>query len=57
MRLETPVVELENLKVRLGRREILRGITCRLKAPLRRPVLASARSDTLLLGPNDEHVA
>jgi ABC-2 type transport system ATP-binding protein len=30
MRLETPVVELENLKVRLGRREILRGITCRL---------------------------
>ena len=26
----TPVVELENLKVRLGRREILHGITCRL---------------------------
>jgi ABC-2 type transport system ATP-binding protein len=25
-----PVVELENLKVRLGRREILKGITCRL---------------------------
>ncbi len=25
-----PVVELENLKVRLGRREILRGISCRL---------------------------
>jgi ABC-2 type transport system ATP-binding protein len=25
-----PVVELESLKVRLGRREILRGITCRL---------------------------
>jgi ABC-2 type transport system ATP-binding protein len=25
-----PVVELENLKVRLGRREILHGITCRL---------------------------
>ncbi len=25
-----PVIELENLKVRLGRREILRGITCRL---------------------------
>jgi len=28
----TPVVELENLTVRLGRREILRGITCRLGA-------------------------
>jgi ABC-2 type transport system ATP-binding protein len=27
---EIPVVELENLKVRLGRREILHGITCRL---------------------------
>jgi ABC-2 type transport system ATP-binding protein len=26
----TPVVELENLKVTLGRREILHGITCRL---------------------------
>src|SRR4029078_4637927 len=26
----TAVVELENLKVRLGRREILHGITCRL---------------------------
>jgi ABC-2 type transport system ATP-binding protein len=26
----TPVVELEDLKVRLGRREILHGITCRL---------------------------
>ena len=26
----SPVVELENLKVRLGRREILHGITCRL---------------------------
>jgi ABC-2 type transport system ATP-binding protein len=26
----TPVVELENLTVRLGRREILHGITCRL---------------------------
>ncbi len=25
-----PVIELENLKVRLGRREILRGISCRL---------------------------
>jgi ABC-2 type transport system ATP-binding protein len=28
----TPVVELEDLTVRLGRREILRGITCRLGA-------------------------
>ena len=27
---EIPVVELEDLKVRLGRREILHGITCRL---------------------------
>src|SRR5687767_1572878 len=26
----TPVVELENLRVKLGRREILHGITCRL---------------------------
>ncbi len=26
----TPVVELEDLKVKLGRREILHGITCRL---------------------------
>jgi ABC-2 type transport system ATP-binding protein len=26
----SPVVELDNLKVRLGRREILRGISCRL---------------------------
>src|SRR5262245_39136916 len=26
----TPVVELDNLKVKLGRREILHGITCRL---------------------------
>jgi ABC-type multidrug transport system fused ATPase/permease subunit len=26
----TPVVDLENLKVKLGRREILHGITCRL---------------------------
>ena len=26
----SPVVELENLKVNLGRREILRGISCRL---------------------------
>ncbi len=28
--MDIPVVELENLKVRLGRREILHGITCRL---------------------------
>src|SRR5262249_58687880 len=28
--LDTPVVKLENLKVKLGRREILHGITCRL---------------------------
>src|SRR6478672_2748399 len=28
--METPVVELDNLTVRLGRREILHGITCRL---------------------------
>ncbi len=28
--MKSPVVELENLKVRLGRREILRGISCRL---------------------------
>ena len=27
---DSPVVELENLKVKLGRREILHGITCRL---------------------------
>lgn len=27
---DTPVVELENLRVRLGRREILHGISCRL---------------------------
>src|SRR5512140_2186904 len=26
----SPVVELNNLKVKLGRREILRGISCRL---------------------------
>ena len=26
----TPVIELDNLKVQLGRREILHGITCRL---------------------------
>src|SRR3970040_1835800 len=25
-----PVIELDNLKVRLGRREVLRGISCRL---------------------------
>jgi len=40
-----PVVELENLKVRLGRREILRGITCRLGA-------SGAGRAVGLLGPN-----
>ncbi len=30
--MNVPVVELENLTVKLGRREILRGITCRLGA-------------------------
>jgi ABC-2 type transport system ATP-binding protein len=41
----TPVVELENLKVRLGRREILRGITCRLG-------VAGQGKAVGLLGPN-----
>src|SRR6476469_5532968 len=41
----TPVVELENLTVRLGRREILHGISCRLGA--------SGTSKAVgLLGPN-----
>jgi ABC-2 type transport system ATP-binding protein len=40
-----PVVELENLKVRLGRREILRGITCRLGA-------SGTGKAVGLLGPN-----
>jgi ABC-2 type transport system ATP-binding protein len=41
----TPVVELENLKVRLGRREILHGITCRLGVSGRGKAVG-------LLGPN-----
>jgi ABC-2 type transport system ATP-binding protein len=40
-----PVVELEDLKVRLGRREILRGITCRLGA-------SGTGKAVGLLGPN-----
>ena len=43
--LSNPVVELENLKVTLGRREILHGITCRLGV--------SGRGQAVgLLGPN-----
>ncbi|MEO7189705.1 MAG: ABC transporter ATP-binding protein [Vicinamibacterales bacterium] len=40
-----PVIELENLKVKLGRREILRGITCRLGA-------SGTGKAVGLLGPN-----
>lgn len=40
-----PVIELENLKVRLGRREILRGISCRLGA-------SGVGKAVGLLGPN-----
>jgi ABC-2 type transport system ATP-binding protein len=40
-----PVVELDNLKVRLGRREILHGITCRLGA-------SGTGKAVGLLGPN-----
>ena len=40
-----PVVELENLKVKLGRREILHGITCRLGA-------SGTGKAVGLLGPN-----
>jgi ABC-2 type transport system ATP-binding protein len=40
-----PVVELENLKVKLGRREILHGITCRLGA-------SGTGTAVGLLGPN-----
>src|SRR5260370_9176951 len=29
----TPVIELQDLRVKLGRREILRGISCRLGGP------------------------
>src|SRR5258708_7819765 len=41
----TPVIELENLGVRLGRREILQGISCRLGA-------SGAGKAIGLLGPN-----
>src|ERR671925_1584900 len=40
-----PVVELENLKVTLGRREILHGITCRLG-------VSGTGKGVGLLGPN-----
>ena len=41
----TSVIELQNLKVRLGRREILKGISCRLG-------VAGAGKAIGLLGPN-----
>jgi ABC-2 type transport system ATP-binding protein len=41
----SPVVELDNLKVRLGRREILRGISCRLG-------ISGVGKAVGLLGPN-----
>jgi ABC-2 type transport system ATP-binding protein len=41
----SPVVELDNLKVKLGRREILRGISCRLGA-------SGVGKAVGLLGPN-----
>ena len=41
----SPVVELDNLRVKLGRREILRGISCRLG-------LSGAGKAIGLLGPN-----
>src|SRR5688572_13673011 len=41
----TSVIELQNLKVRLGRREILKGISCRLG-------IAGAGKAIGLLGPN-----
>jgi ABC-2 type transport system ATP-binding protein len=41
----SPVVELDNLKVRLGRREILRGISCRLG-------ISGVGKSVGLLGPN-----
>jgi len=43
--MSTPVVELDNLKVKFGRREILRGITCRLGA-------SGTGKAVGLLGPN-----
>lgn len=41
----TPVIELNNLRVKLGRREILKGVTCRLGA-------AGSGKAIGLLGPN-----
>ncbi len=41
----TPVIELDNLRVKLGRREILRGISCRLG-------VSGAGKAIGLLGPN-----
>ena len=41
----TPVIELQNLRVKLGRREILQGISCRLGA-------SGAGKAIGLLGPN-----
>lgn len=41
----TPVIELQNLRVKLGRREILKGISCRLGA-------SGAGKAIGLLGPN-----
>src|SRR5258707_5821272 len=43
--LMTPVIELEDLRVKLGRREILQGISCRLGA-------SGAGKAIGLLGPN-----
>jgi ABC-2 type transport system ATP-binding protein len=42
---DAPVIELDNLKVKLGRREILKGITCRLGA-------SGVGKAVGLLGPN-----
>ena len=41
----TPVIELDNLRVKLGRREILKGISCRLGA-------SGSGKAIGLLGPN-----
>src|SRR5438132_3281792 len=41
----TPVIELDDLRVKLGRREILRGISCRLG-------VSGAGKAVGLLGPN-----
>src|SRR5206468_11254794 len=42
----TPVIELDDLRVKLGRREILQGISCRLGA-------SGAGKAIGLLGPNE----